>query len=221
MPIEINLLGAGKKAGAPGRRRGLKLSLPSLRGLKLSVKGDPLVLAIEGLAGVILVLGVLLTLNTMDRRSDLEKDVELARKDSARFAELIASAERLAARRDTLLNRVRVIQEIDRDRYVWSHLLDEVARAVPEYTWLTGLNTAGEDTLGLRFRVQGNTANNLALTQYMKDLEASPFIERVTLVSVEAAQLGRKVINTFVLEGAYQKPDTTAIRLVPVVLSGP
>jgi Tfp pilus assembly protein PilN len=102
-------------------------------------------------------------------------------------------------------------------------VLDEVARALPEYTWLSGVNSAAvaQDTTGQRFRITGNTGNNLALTRFMKDLEASPFIEGVTLISVEASQLGQKVVNAFVLEANYQQPDTTAIRLVPVVIAGP
>lgn len=220
MPIEINLLGARKKAGG-ARRRGPRFSFASFKGIRFDIKGDPLILGILGVSGILLILATTFTLKTLEEQSDFREAVDLAVKDSARYAELIQAAERLAARRDTLLARVRVIQEIDRGRYVWPHLLDEVARAVPAYTWLTGVSTAGQDTTGMRFRIIGNTGNNLALTHFMKDLEASPFVQNVTLISVEASQLGQKVINAFVLEAAYQQPDTTAIRLVPVVVSSP
>ena len=32
---------------------------------------------------------------------------------------------------------------IDEDRYIWPHILDEVSRALPPYTWITVLNLAG------------------------------------------------------------------------------
>jgi type IV pilus assembly protein PilN len=218
MPIEINLLGSTKRKPARAAR-GRRLRLPSLRGMKVS--GDPWSLGVLGLLGVLVVYAAYTYTDARDRKTELVAEVERLVEDSARYADLIAAAERLAARRDTLLRRVQIIQGIDRDRYVWAHVMDEVARAVPDYTWLTAVSAVGEDTTGIRFRIQGNTGNNLALTRFMKDLEASPFIQNVNLVNVEAAQLGAKVINSFVLEAGYQTPDTTAIRLVPVVWTGP
>lgn len=218
MLIEINLLDKEKRAKR--RRRGLALPLPRLRGIPLRLPGDPWELGLLALV-VVMVLGLgYLSWSAVRERRALAAEVERAAQDSARYADLIATAQQLAARRDTLLSRLEVIEEIDRDRYVWAHIMDEVARALPQYTWLTGLAETAQDTLGLRFRIQGNTGNNLALTRFMRDLEASPFIERVTLVSVDAAQLGQRVINAFVLDASYQVPDTTAIRLVPVMAPG-
>ena len=63
---------------------------------------------------------------------------------------LIARTELLTARRDSIAQRVAIIQEIDQDRYSWPHLLDEVARALPDYTWLTELTQVGTDPLAIR-----------------------------------------------------------------------
>ena len=34
------------------------------------------------------------------------------------------------------------IRSVDSDRYVWPHLLDEVTRALPPYTWLVDMGPA-------------------------------------------------------------------------------
>ena len=39
--------------------------------------------------------------------------------------------------RDTLLRQVNIIRSLDEDRYVWPHVIDEISRALPQYTWLT------------------------------------------------------------------------------------
>ena len=45
--------------------------------------------------------------------------------------------------RDTLLRQVNIIRGLDEDRYVWPHVMDEISRALPQYTWLTTLGFTG------------------------------------------------------------------------------
>jgi Tfp pilus assembly protein PilN len=47
------------------------------------------------------------------------------------------------AHRDTLLRRMNLIRAIDEDRFIWPHVLDEVSRALPPYTWLSSLAFMG------------------------------------------------------------------------------
>jgi hypothetical protein len=41
--------------------------------------------------------------------------------------------------RDSILSQIRTIQQVDGDRYVWPHILDEVSRALPPFTWLVNV----------------------------------------------------------------------------------
>jgi Tfp pilus assembly protein PilN len=45
--------------------------------------------------------------------------------------------------RDSLVAQIGVIRSVDGDRYVWSHVLDEVTKALPAYTWLTDMGADG------------------------------------------------------------------------------
>jgi Tfp pilus assembly protein PilN len=38
-----------------------------------------------------------------------------------------------------LLAQITVIRRVDGDRYIWPHLLDEITKALPAYTWLVDL----------------------------------------------------------------------------------
>jgi Tfp pilus assembly protein PilN len=57
----------------------------------------------------------------------------------------VALKERMRAdaRRDTLLRRMNLIRAIDEDRFIWPHVLDEVSKALPPYTWLSSLAFMG------------------------------------------------------------------------------
>jgi len=58
-----------------------------------------------------------------------------------------------------------------------------------------------------------------ALTRFMKLLEASPFIQNVTLVKSSIVIADGKEVTEFQLDASYQAPDPSAIKTVPVSLS--
>ena len=83
-----------------------------------------------------------------------------------------------------------------------------------------GAPAAAADTAtkALQFRIVGNTVDIQALTRFMKDLEASPFVQKVTLVKTEQIAVEGKAVTSFHLDCEYQTPDPAAIRTVPISL---
>jgi hypothetical protein len=51
----------------------------------------------------------------------------------------------------------------------------------------------------------------------MKNLEASPFIRDVTLVTAEQVETDGRTTQKFTLEARYQIPDSSAIQTVPIL----
>jgi Tfp pilus assembly protein PilN len=217
--IEMNLLPGGKRGAArPKGRR--KPSVPKMPGLGEMVKGDPWVIGVVALT----IIAALYLGFTFFRQgvtlSQVEDQLAQERQDSVRYAEAIAAADSLSARRDTLIQKVRIIREIDTDRYVWAHILDNVSDALPEFTWLVGMEQTAGVGSDVEFRIDGMTGLTAALTRFMRDLEASPFIRDVRLVSQEQSQQGQRLVNNFVLMARYQMPDSTAITTEPIILVG-
>ena len=108
-----------------------------------------------------------------------------------------------------------MIQEIDEGRYLWPHLMEELARAVPDYTWLTGIAQL-EGGQAPRFQIQGRTGNNFALTRFMSNLEASPFIRHVRLQSTTKIEVGDVGLHQFQLEASYEQAPASLIRTEPL-----
>ena len=97
------------------------------------------------------------------RASDLNVSIEGALADSTKYANIIAANKRLIERRDTIARKVNIIQEIDAGRYVWPHIMDEVSRALPPYTWLINVSALETDSTEMaRFAIEGRTGNNFA-----------------------------------------------------------
>ena len=71
----------------------------------------------------------------------------------------------------------------------------------------------------LRFRIVGNTVDIQALTRFMRLLEGSPFIQNVQLAKSTLVLNDGKEVTEFQLDAEYQRPDSAAVRRVPITLS--
>lgn len=239
--IEINLLPrAGRKAG----RRAGGLQLGALTGGLAQRIRDPYLAG----AVVTLVLSALaiggLQLRTTAHAATLAEQERQAVQDSTRYTAILKEKRAAEAQRDSIVTQLQIIRSIDHDRYVWPHIMEEVSRALPAYTWLTSLNqtsavvsrAARRDTAGtkaakvgtaadsvvtppLQFRIVGNTVDIQALTRFMKQLEASPFIQNVQIARTDASTTDGQQVTEFQLDAEYETPPPSAIRTVPVTLS--
>jgi len=77
------------------------------------------------------------------------------------------------------------------------------------------------DSLGaVRFRVVGQTVDLQALTQFMRDLEASPFVKNVQLVTSAPAQSqvqgSTRELTEFTLDAEFETPPREALRTVTI-----
>lgn len=173
-----------------------------------------------GIAGAWLVgLGTAgwLHLDTTNQRQETELAIEQAVQDSVRYAVIISKQDQLRARRDTLAQKLVMIQEVDAGRYVWAHLVDEVSRALPDYTWLVQIVATGEDEGQPAFQLKGRTGNTFALTRFLKDLEASPFIRDVQLATTESVRAeNERVVHEFVINARYEEPPLELLTTIPL-----
>ena len=246
--IEINLLPRNGKQKKAGRRSvGAGLGLATLVGNVGARVRDPfLVGAIASLALSAVAVGGL-HLDHTRRMAAATRREAAAVADSARYATVLADKRAAEAQRDSILRQLDIIRSIDNDRFVWPHVLEEVSRALPAYTWLTSLNqtsavvsaaarpdsaaVAADSLAGrtradgapprapLQFRLVGHTVDIQALTRFMKLLEASPFIRDVQLARTDLAVTAGKQVTEFQLDAQYEVPPPSALRMVPVTLS--
>lgn len=211
--LQVNLIpgGRSKKKRGGGASR---LSLPSLSGLP-----DRWVLAAGVAVVAALGTGAFLWTSNQGHRVEVEVALDRAVQDSARFADLISRTSALTARRDSIFEKVGIIQEIDRDRFVWPHILDEVARALPEYTWLTEIIQVQE--FPLKVQVSGRAGNIFAITVFMDQLQDSPFFSQVTFLSSQesiqnAGTVESQAVQEFQLELEYDPVPLEELETVPL-----
>ena len=215
--IEVNLLPGGKKRAGKGRGFSLSgLSLPKFGGGG-GLPADPYILGAV-IAGVLSVVVIAwLFFGVRGDREEVQVALDAQIQDSVRFADLIKRTNQLTARRDSIAQRVAIIQDIDADRFIWAHVFDEVGRSLPDYTWLLEMTQTSSDPLQVRIR--GRSGNPYAVTQFMTNLEASPFLRNVTLESMEGMQGEadqRDVVQEFTVTMTYEAPPLDQLQTVPL-----
>jgi Tfp pilus assembly protein PilN len=227
--IEINLLPGArkKKSGSKGASLNVGAILEDLRG---RFKDPWLMFAIAGFIVAAAATGAMWYMQDTQGKELAERE-RIAVQDSTRYAAVLAQRTAAEAQRDSILRQIAVISAIDGDRFIWPHIMDEIARALPTYTWLRtvqqsnhspavspeALAASGAPTIGIR--VMAYTVDLQAVTLFMKDLEASPFIRNVTISSSESATVDGKDVHQFQLDMQYEKPDSSAIRTVPLSIA--
>jgi Tfp pilus assembly protein PilN len=201
--IEVNLHPTG---GKTRRSRRPTLATPAWLGSGRS-RGegrDPWTLAAMVSVGLAVLLIGGLWFPQRSARSDIDARLEEARTDSTRLADLRVLSDSLTA-------RGREIQEgLDEGRFVWPHLLDELATALPEYTWLTAVRVS-TPLPDLTVQVDGIAANPLAITRFVRNLQESEYVEQVRIMGSQQADVDNVSAHAFKIVVTYaDQSDTRA-----------
>jgi Tfp pilus assembly protein PilN len=230
--IEINLL-PGKKKKAPGA--GFSFAVPDFKALVAQVKDPWLIGAI--VAWVIVGGGgAALFITERARLAAAEARLENVKTEKRRY-DIVIAQKRLAERtRDSLVFEINVIRDIDSDRYIWPHVLDQVTKAMPPYTWITRImgltNVPGpgvpggrpamalEDSTGapiVRVAIEGRTVDIQAYTTFLRQLAASPWFTDVTPAASATVIEADRPVTGFNVTVRYRVADSVYIRTVPLV----
>lgn len=220
--IKINLLpGVKRKRGGSAK----DAVLGQLKDLGARVKDPMLIIAVVAWVLAAGWLGYGFISNTT-KLGNLNPQLEQAKDEHRRYRNLMAEKRRTEAIRDSLLAQIGIIRTIDGDRYTWSHLLDEVTKALPAYTWLVTLNsitpaTASVDSAdttrpALQFQIDGRTVDIQAFTRFLRQLEASPWIMDVTALQASTVVEKERAITAFSIRATFIRADSAYIRTVPM-----
>jgi Tfp pilus assembly protein PilN len=229
--IEINLL-PGQKRKAPG---GGGFKLPNFGALLTQVK-DPWLLGAIGAAVVGLGGNVALWLLTTATLAQKNHTLEGVRVENRRYEGYVAKKRNSERVRDSLSAEMTIIRGIDADRYVWPHLLDQITKALPPYTWITNVQTVGAtatntgqpattpvviDTTGgaIKVSIDGRTVDIQAYTTFLRQLAASPWLVEVTPTNAGTVIESDRPVTAFNVTVRYRVADSLYIRTVPLVQS--
>lgn len=240
----MSMLAINLKPGIKRKRAGKPLGAQiqeRLRQVAATVKEPLLVAAVVAWIAVIGFLGY--SWNTArNSLAALEPQLERARAEHKRFQNFLQQKAKQTAIRDSLVKQIATIRLVDGDRYIWAHLLDEVTRALPEYTWINDLSgKSAPDPAALavpvkkgekappidstnvprivNFTINGRTVDIQAYTKFLRQLEASPWITNVTPQTATTVVEADRAVTQFVISGRFKQADSAYMQTVPLTQS--
>ncbi len=221
--IEINLLPGQKKK----KKAGAGFQMPDLGALLAQVK-DPLLLGTVGSWAVVLGAAGFLYLTESRKLADMETQLTQVEGDAKRFQALINQKRKEEKLRDSLVAELDAIRAIDADRYVWPHLLEEITKALPDYTWLesvavqAGAPADSADSTKkpkVRVLVDGRTGDMGGYTRFLRQLNDSPWLTNVVAGATKTVVENDKPVLSFTITVTFRRADSAFIRTSPVLES--
>ena len=181
--IRINLLPHRQE-----RRKAQRKHLAILAGM----------VAALGIAIVVLVHGVFAGyIAIQNDRNDFIK------KENARLDKEIDEIKKLRGEIASLLARKQVIERLQSDRAQPVYLLEQLVRQVPDGVYIKSFKQQG-----LRVSVSGYAQSNARVSTLIRNIAASPYLERPDLVEIKAAAVNNKRVAEFSMNLSLKQQKT-------------
>ena len=159
-----------------------------------------------GLAAVAgLVLSALVYLYYSGQVTGQNQRNELLRQEITAVEVKIKEIEELDKRKESLLARKRVIEELQGKRYEMVGLFTELAKTSADGAQITTIRQSGPDLV-----IQGRAQSNARVSSYMRNIMASPVISDPDLTVIEARGGDRALPYEFILNAKVKAPAAEA-----------
>lgn len=112
----------------------------------------------------------------------------------------IVEIKGLREQAEALLSRKQVIESLQTHRTETVQIFNELTRQMPEGVYLKALKQSG-----LKINLTGYAQSNARVSNLMRNLEASPHLERADLVEVKAAMLNNRRVSEFNLNVSIER----------------
>lgn len=125
--------------------------------------------------------------NQVSKNTTLQNEIKLVKKK-------IKEIKNLEREKEQLIARMRVIEKLQSNRPAVVHLLDELAKIIPEGMQLNELVQKGK-----KITIKGNAQSNARVSAFMRSLEESPWFSRPSLDVINTKKAGTRKDRTFTL----------------------
>jgi type IV pilus assembly protein PilN len=112
---------------------------------------------------------------------------EVLNTEIAALDKRIAEIVDLESKKDSLLARMQIIEQLQRSRPEIVHVFEELVRTLPDGVRLTSVKQSGR-----RLEIQGEAESNTRVSAFMRNIDKSKWLTQPDLQVVEVREAGAK-----------------------------
>ena len=141
-------------------------------------------LSITGLSVVLVLLVIVATHLEISRQvgSQLKRNTYI-KAEITKVEKQLTEIRSLGKDKHQLLDRMKIIQQLQQNRPEVVHLFDEIARQIPEGVFLISLSQKGK-----QLTIQGMAQSNARVSDFMRNISASEWMSDPKLDVIEAGK---------------------------------
>lgn len=133
----------------------------------------------------------------------IDDDIAQAEKEANQLRSVLAQVQKFEARKAQLQQRVTLIEQLRHGQTAPVHVLDEVSKSIPDRLWLVSMFQRGDD-----FTIEGRTTTLTGLSDFIANLESSPWFKKpVEIVDSAVDQGPNGDLVRFSLHATMQNPE--------------
>jgi len=169
-----------------------------------------------GAAFVAALLALLLWVFWMNLRIDNQNERNTyLQGEIKQLDERIAKIKDLEKVRQRLLARKQIIEQLQANRSQMVHLFDELVKTIPASVRLTSMKQKADSMV-----LYGVAQSNTSVAEYMRNLDASPWMGNADLDKTEIKYRAGRMPYTFGLNVKLSQPSQEEPGKTPVLLQG-
>ena len=122
------------------------------------------------------------------------------KKEIAVLDKEIDQIKRLKEQTQALLARKQIIESLQQDRAEAVRLLSELVKQMPE-----GVYVRSVKQVGVNISLVGYAQSSARVSTLMRNIEASPWLEKPRLIEIKASVVDKRRLNEFILNASLKR----------------
>lgn len=143
--------------------------------------------------------------------STQEAKNDFLKREIAVLDKQIDQIKKLKEQSEALMDRKRVIESLQRDRAEAVRLLSELTKQMPEGVYIRSLKQEGQ-----RINLVGYAQSSARVSTLMRNLEASPWLEKPELLEIKAVVVDKRRLNEFGMNALLKRISPNSATSAPV-----